>query len=114
MAAQEYNVYILQELWVWAEGTQLNSFELRNKLFLVPHQYRITEWHRAERFSKFEALETLCSWAKEAELNTDELLLAKNKQGYIARQLATQRRYIDVSEKQEIWAIEAQLNPQFS
>jgi len=41
MAAQEDNVYILQKLGVWAEETQFNSFELKNKLFPVTDQYEV-------------------------------------------------------------------------
>jgi len=44
-------------------------------LFLVKNNYGRIAWHRAALNGNLEAMETLRSWVKEVELNTDELLL---------------------------------------
>jgi len=74
---------------VGTEEMKLNLNELKNKLFLPKNKYGITAWHRAALEGSLEELETLWSWAKEVELNTDELLLSQTGEGYTAFLLAT-------------------------
>ena len=46
--------------------------------------YGYNAWHQAAEQGSLQALETLWIWTKEVELNTDELLLAQNLNGYTA------------------------------
>ena len=64
-------------MWVWAEETQLNTNELKNKLLQAKDIDGLVACHRAAFGDILQALETLWCWAKKADLNTDELLLAK-------------------------------------
>ena len=45
-------------------------------------------WHLAAKGGSKECLGTLWCWAKEEEINTDELLLAQTGDGYNAFQIA--------------------------
>jgi ankyrin repeat protein len=56
-------------------------------------------------------METLRSWVKEAELNTDELLLVPTADGHTAFQLAAQHNKVETQKKMWLWAEETQLNP---
>ena len=58
-----------------------------------------------------EALEALWSWAKEVELDTHELLLSQNGDGYTAFQLAALNDHVKTLLKMWVWAEETQLNP---
>jgi len=78
-------------MWVWAIETQLNPKELKKNLFLAKDKYGRIAWHRAALNGSLEAMETLRSWVKEAELNTDELLLVPTADGYTAFQLEAHR-----------------------
>ena len=60
----------------------------KEKLLTERDDYGYNAWHRAARRGSLEALETLWSLAKEAELNTDELLLAQTRDRYTAFLLA--------------------------
>jgi hypothetical protein len=70
-------------------------------------------WRRAAQRGSLGALQTLWSWAKKVGLNTDEILLAKNKQRYTARQLETKRLHLDALVELGVLEKGAQLNPQF-
>jgi hypothetical protein len=54
---------------------------LKNKLLLTKDNFGQMAWQQAALGDSLEALETLWSWAKELELNTDELLTAEDKHG---------------------------------
>ena len=66
-------------------------------------------WHHAAYFGKLEALETLRSWAKKAELNPDELLLAQAEDGETVLHVAVKRNQVEILEILWVWA-EEQLN----
>jgi ankyrin repeat protein len=55
-------------------------------------------------------LETLWIWAKEAELNPHELLLAQNEEGNTAWQVAAGRCHLELLKKMWVWANEVQQN----
>jgi hypothetical protein len=57
------------------------------------------------------ALEIIWGWAKEAEINPDELLLAKNDRGERALDVASKKNYVAILETLCVWAEEAKLNP---
>ena len=52
-------------------------------------------WHHAAYFGKLESLETLRSWAKKAELNPDELLLAQAEDGETVLHVAVKRNQVE-------------------
>ena len=58
--------------------------------------YGYNTWHRAARQGRLEALETLWSLAKEAELSTDEILLAQTRDGYTAFLLAAEKNHVGI------------------
>ncbi len=96
LAARSKNVRMLNRMWVWAEETQLNPNELKNKLLLTEDWYGYTAWHRAADRGRLEVLELLWSLAKEAKLNTDELLLAQTGDGYTAFLLAAEKNHVGI------------------
>jgi len=49
-------------------------------------------WLNAACFGR---LETLCSWAKEVELSTDELLPTKSWEGFTSFELATEKNHVE-------------------
>ena len=53
-------------------------------------------WHHAAYFGKLEALETLWSWAKEAELNPDEMLLVQAEEGETVLHVAVERNQVEI------------------
>ena len=57
------------------------------------------------------ALELFWSWAKEAELNPHELLLAQNNSAETALCLAERQNYREIVQKILDWFKEAKLNP---
>ena len=76
LAALIFNVAALMIMWVWAEETQLKPNELQNKLLLATEMYGYNAWKRAAEQGNLQALDSLLSLAKEAQLNTDEFLQA--------------------------------------
>jgi len=68
-------------MWVWAEETQLNPNELKNKLFLSKDLFGCMAWHLIAFGGGLEALETLCCLDREMELNRDEMLLERTVDG---------------------------------
>ena len=77
LAALIFHVEALMIMWVWAEETQLNPNELQNKLLLATEIYGNNSWKRAAEQGNLQALDSLLSLAKEAQLNTDEFLQAQ-------------------------------------
>jgi hypothetical protein len=61
-------------------------------------------WQHAADQGSSEALETLWCWAKEAEMNTDELLLAQTGDGFTAFQLAARNNHIEALNRMWFWA----------
>jgi ankyrin repeat protein len=97
-------------MWVWAKEEQVNSKELKNKLFLDKDKSGNTAWHRAAKGGSLMALELLWSWAKEVQMNTHELLLAQIEEGKNSWTLAAQKGDREKLEKMWVWAKEVQLN----
>jgi hypothetical protein len=62
--------------------------------------------YRAAILGSLEALEKIWSRAKEAELNTDELLLAQTGEGLNAIQLTAQKNHVDTLQRIWVWAKE--------
>jgi len=56
------------------------------------------------------ALEILWSWAKEAEINPEKLLLGRCERGETAFHMAADEEHLDVLQKLRAWAVEAPLN----
>ena len=75
IAAEKNRVETRMKMWVWAEETQFNPKDLKNKFFLAKDINGYIAWHRAEKFGSLEAIETLWSWVKELKLETHEDLL---------------------------------------
>jgi ankyrin repeat protein len=111
LAAKENQVQILKKLWVWAEETKLKPNKLRKKLFLVKDNVGSSAWHWAAYSGSLEALETLRNFAKEAEINTDELLLAQIVDEHTAFHLAAKENQVKVLKKMWVWAEETKPNP---
>jgi len=80
-------------------------------LLVTKDQYGKTAWHHAAIFGILEALETLWSWGKEAELNPHELLLAKTEEGLTLLHLAAQENHVTILHKLGIRAKESHQNP---
>jgi hypothetical protein len=81
-------------LWVLAKEIQLNPRDLKKKLFLAKNKYGCIAWHQAAQYGILRALETLWSWSKAAEINTNELLLAQNGEGFTAFQLGVENNHV--------------------
>ena len=79
----------------------------KEKLLTERDDYGYNTWHRAARQGRLEALETLWSLAKEAELNTDELLLAQTRDGYTAFLLAAEKNHVGILKRLWVWAEES-------
>ena len=82
---------------------------MTKNLFLAKDKYECIAWHRAAEEGSLEALETLWSWAKEAELNPDELLLFPTCEGNTAFHWAAQKNHVETLKKMWVWAEELQL-----
>jgi len=54
---------------------KLNRNEFKNKLLLATDKHGYTVWHRVGEEGSLEVLEILWSWAKEAGINPEDLLL---------------------------------------
>ena len=98
-------------MWVWAIETQLNPKELKKNLFLAKNKYGLTAWHQAALNGSLKSMQTLRSLVKDAELNTDELLLISTADGYTAFQLAARKNHVETLKKMWLWAEETELNP---
>ena len=82
---------------------QLNANWLK-KIVNRRDDYGYNAWHRVVRRGRLEALETLWSLAKEAELNTDELLLAQTRDRYTAFLLAAEINHVGILKRMWVWA----------
>jgi predicted transcriptional regulator len=73
-----------------------------------------TAWHLAAENSSIEVLEKILEWAKEAQVNTNELknklILTKSGAGISAWHLAAEKSSANALGKLWGWAKEAQLN----
>jgi ankyrin repeat protein len=98
-------------MWVWTEETQNIPSELKRKLFQAKDKHGKTAWHIAALGGSLDALETIWSWAKEVELNTDELLLAQSGDGLTAFQLAAEKNHVETLKRMWAWAEETRINP---
>ena len=98
-AADENHVETIKKLWVWAEEAQLNTKELKKKLWLSKEKYGYTAWQLAEGSGSLEALQILRGWSKEVELNTDELLLARTGEEFTAFEWAAENNHVDKLQK---------------
>ena len=87
-AAQGLRVNMTKEQRVCAEDAPLNTDDLKNKCLVAKERCGYTAWHRAIDKRNFEELGTIWSWDKEAEINPEELLLAKNNRGITAWNMA--------------------------
>jgi ankyrin repeat protein len=133
-AAENDSVQALEEIWQWAEEVnawkvtaardysetsdttrapaeegEVQPNQIKNQLFQAKDQYGNTAWHGAAQSGSSKALETLWMWAKEEQLNTDDLLLAQNEEGNTVWQLAAQTGHLNLLQKLGVWAKEAQL-----
>ena len=81
-------------MWDWADGTQLNPNELHNKLLLATEMYGYNVWKRAAEQGNLQALDSLLSLVKEAQLNTDGFLQAQTGEGCTAFQLAARNNHV--------------------
>jgi len=72
---------------------------LKKNLFLAKDKYERIAWHLAPLNGRRGAMEILRSWVKEAELNTDELLLVPTADGYTAFQLAEENNHVETLRK---------------
>jgi ankyrin repeat protein len=93
------------------EEEKLQPNQLKNSLFVAKDQYGNTAWHGAAHSGSLRAFETLWSWAKEENLNQDELLLVQGKDGNTAWQLAAQTGHLKFLQKLQVWAKEVEVNP---
>ena len=75
-----------------------------------------TAWQKAAERGHIELLEKLWDWAKELQLNPEELrnelLLLKDKVNKTAWHKAAKRGHVEVLKKMLDWAKELQLNPE--
>ena len=88
----------LQTLWNLAKEVELKVDEL----LLVKTEDGITAFYMEAHDNHMEILQKICVWTEEWQLNTNELkkklLLAKDKNGYIAWQRATFLGRLEASE----------------
>ena len=77
IAAEKNHVDTINKMWVWAEKTKHKAKDMKKNLFLSKDKYGFIAWHRAALYGSLRALETLWSWAKEEELNTEEFFWPK-------------------------------------
>jgi len=111
LAAQNIPVKVLKKMWAWFEDTPLNPEEMKKELFLSKHKYGRIAWNQAAIKGNLEASDTLRCWGKEAEQNTDELLLVQTGDVYMAFQLAAESNHVETLKKLWVWAEETQLLP---
>ena len=98
-------------MWFWTEETQLNINELRYELLLSIESTGYNAWHRAADTRSLQLLDTAWSCVEEAELNTNEFLLAQYGNGYTGFLLAAENIYVETQNRMRDWAEEKQLNP---
>jgi ankyrin repeat protein len=134
-AAENDSLGALKNIWEWAEAVttwqegaerghsdasdttrasveeeELQPYQLKKQLFLDKDKYGNTAWHGAAQSGSSKTLETLWSWANEAELKLSELLLVENEGRNTAWQLAAQTGHLKLLLKLGVRAKEAQLN----
>jgi len=109
IAAYGNRVGILQKLWVWAKEAEVNANELKKKLLLAEDNRGYTAWHQAVQDRSLEAIETLCSFAKEVKLKPDELLLVGTEKSSTALHIAAYGNHVGILEKLWVWAVEAEV-----
>jgi len=73
VAAKCDEVELLERLWNWAKGLQLNPEEIKNDVYLKKDKDGKTNPHMAAEGGEFEVLERLWDWAKELKLNPEEI-----------------------------------------
>ena len=66
-----------------------------------------TVWYRSAGKGNLKTLGALWCWAKEVELNTEELWLAQTGDGYTAFQLAEDENHVETLNKLRVWAEES-------
>jgi hypothetical protein len=88
----------------------VNVNELKKQLLIAKDNYGYTAWHRAAQEGSLEALETLCSFAKEVELKPDELLLARDEGGVTALHMAAYGNHVGILKKLWVWTEESEMN----
>ena len=64
-------------------------------------------WHRSAGKGNLETLGTIWCWAKEVELNTEELWLAQTGDDYTAFQLAEDENHVETLNKLRVWTEES-------
>jgi len=67
-------------------------------------------WHQAALGGSLEALKSIWIWAKELELNTDELLITETGNGCTAFQLAAENDHVETLNKLRS-GLDRKLNP---
>jgi ankyrin repeat protein len=93
------------------EETNLNKNEIRKNIFLAKDKFGFTVWHGAALEGNLQALEILWFWAKEEEINTDELLLSQTEDGFTAFHMAAEENHVEILKKLWGWAEERKLIP---
>ena len=89
---QMYRLGVLEEMRVEEKEKQTYKKELTRKLIPAKDWFGQTIWHEAEILDNLKVLETLCSGAKKAKINTEEFLLDQNEFGNTALQFAAQNK----------------------
>jgi len=97
-------------IWDCAEEAQLNSIDLKKRMFLAEGFDGHTAWHCPALYESLEALEIIWSLAKEVDLKPDELLLSQVEEGYTALHLAARKNRVVILEKLWFWTEEAEVN----
>ena len=93
----------------WRNTNQ--SKRVGEKSYVAKDRYGCIEWHQSAQNCNVSALETLWSWAKGAEINTNELLLAQTGEEFTAFQLAAENNHVETLKELWYWAEEGQLDP---
>ena len=84
---------------------------LRYKLLLSIESTGFKVWHLASDKGCLMSLDSLWICLNEAELNTDEFLLAQSRNGYTAFLLAAECNIVETLNIMWVWTEETQLNP---
>jgi hypothetical protein len=91
-------------MWDWAEETQIKPNDLKKNLILSKNNYVCITWHLAAALCSNETLQLLWNFSKEAEINTEELLLAETGKVYTAFQIAAVKNQVETLKKMWFWA----------
>jgi hypothetical protein len=79
-------------------------------MLLTKNEQGLMAWQCAAVNGNLGALERLLSWAKDADLNPDELLLAQIQKGFNLFQNAAEKNQIEVLNILWTWAEKGQMN----